>query len=129
MVRSVYSARDRRLRLLGFASYQQYLQSDLWKSIRGRVLAKQPECRICRLRKATEIHHRSYKTEYLTGEKTSQLIPICRSCHESIEFSVDGNKLPLCSANAKMRQAQHKRKCGVKRSELAPELRRPATAK
>ena len=33
-----YKQRDEVLRSIGFQSYKEYLESDLWKSIRSRVL-------------------------------------------------------------------------------------------
>lgn len=72
-------ARNRRL------AYANYLASDLWVSIRGRVLSKRPWCELCGDR-ATQVHHDSYHTLVMLGEVTDSLVSICKDCHEGIEF-------------------------------------------
>lgn len=80
-----YKQRDEVLRSIGFQSYKEYLESDLWKSIRSRVLK------------------RSYKKKYLLGKGNLRLAmkPICGKCHKEIEF--DGQeKTSLGRANEKL---------------------------
>src|SRR5690606_23726711 len=90
------------LRQLGFNSYREYLESDLWQGIRERVFEKQgANCKRCGER-ATQIHHRRYSHDVLSGESLSGLTPICRSCHQFIEFKADGQKGSLYSANRKL---------------------------
>jgi 5-methylcytosine-specific restriction endonuclease McrA len=75
---------------LHFASYKDYLESELWKAIRDKVLKRDDGlCLVCRCR-ASEVHHRSYATEVLKGEKLELLMSICRPCHKAIHF--DGAK-------------------------------------
>jgi hypothetical protein len=52
-----YASREANVRKLGFASYEEYLRSDLWKDVRGRVKrAKGRECSLC-LKPSREMHH------------------------------------------------------------------------
>lgn len=84
------------LRELGFKSYQQYLISELWATIRAQVLFD-AVCRVCKS-DATEVHHMSYKHHVMLGKDLSKLIPICQTCHKHIEF--DGTyKRTLDEAN------------------------------
>lgn len=86
-----YEDRDRILAEMGYASYAAYLESDLWKSIRARVIGTRGmACRMCG-KPATAVHHNQYSEANLTGKSLGHLFPICHSCHESVEF-VNGEK-------------------------------------
>lgn len=75
-----YSDRKRVLAELGFDSYLAYLESDLWKQIRGRVL-DYPRT-LCRCRRvATQVHHARYDARTMRGDDLSALMPVCRDCH------------------------------------------------
>lgn len=96
-----YSNRNKRLLELGHESYQAYLESDEWKAIRAKVLKRdRHKCVLCG-KHATQVHHRSYHVKALIGAKTLSLVSICRTCHESIEFS-NGSKTELKEANRRM---------------------------
>lgn len=84
-----YSSRNANLRRLGFATYKEYLASHLWKKLRQRVFSvKGKKCYLCGSG-ATELHHNRYHTNDLTGARLKYINPICRQCHESIEFKGD----------------------------------------
>ena len=89
---NIYDRRDRILNEMGFASYAAYLQSALWKEIRRDVRLWGMKCPICTGRKATQVHHIDYTPENLAGVDLHLLMPICRQCHETIEFRDDGTK-------------------------------------
>lgn len=99
---SRYFHRNRVLNELGFDSYTDYLRSDLWKSIRSRVLARfRGKCQSCGAT-ATEVHHKHYSKSVLLGEHIIGLTAICRACHESSEL--DGEiKVDVTTANRRMR--------------------------
>jgi hypothetical protein len=85
-----YESRAHVLRLLGFSSYQDYLSSELWKSVRERVFAdKGRKCFMCGLA-ASQVHHNRYHRNDFLGKRTKYLNPVCGSCHVGIEF--DGEK-------------------------------------
>lgn len=87
-----YRERDAALRTLGFESYTQYLESDLWKSIRRRVIERDKgRCRLCN-GQAVQVHHRSYRIETLRGQDLQPLAAICCGCHMHIERKLDGSK-------------------------------------
>lgn len=90
-----YSSRDYNLRLLGFASYRAYLDSELWDGIRREVfVARGSVCTLCPER-ATELHHGRYHRSDLTGLTRKHIHPICRGCHDKIEIRDDRTKRPL----------------------------------
>lgn len=87
-----YSSRNRALKGLGFASYREYLASPLWADIKRRVYREQGDaCWLCG-GQATQLHHNRYHRKDLLGKRTRFIKPICRPCHESIEFRPDGKK-------------------------------------
>ncbi len=87
-----YTGRQSVLRLIGFRNYNEYLESELWAEIRDAALSNSPLCAICRAQRATQIHHQSYKKTVMTGRNFKALIPVCRFCHHTIEFTDDGEK-------------------------------------
>lgn len=66
------------------ADYELYIHSQLWQTIRERVLKRDgTKCRTC-YRKATQVHHLSYHPRVMAGEDDSQLMSVCRPCHKEI---------------------------------------------
>lgn len=110
---SRYALRDQVLLKMGFASYAAYLQSDLWKSIRSRVLARyRHKCQSCRAA-ATEVHHKHYSRAVLRGEHIIGLKAICRACHQYIEFDC-GKKTDVPTANERLQAISVKKKKPVR---------------
>jgi hypothetical protein len=93
-----YAQRDAVLREMGFPTYADYLASPLWARIKRRLFKAYGLC-VCGA-PATEVHHRTYKRRYMEGRGKiySFLIPICRTCHQRIEFDERG-KTALGHAN------------------------------
>lgn len=93
-----YSTRDKRLVRLGYRCYREYLCSPLWSGIRARVFKEKGiGCRGCGKR-ATSIHHMSYRTDVLRGLNIIPLFPVCESCHVLIEFTSTGVKRTFMQA-------------------------------
>lgn len=89
------------LRRLGFGSYKEYLASDLWASIRKRVLtAGKGKCRACGCT-AQCVHHKKYGMAEMSGKDISYLVPLCHKCHSEIEFD-SGLKADLPMANRRL---------------------------
>jgi hypothetical protein len=106
---------------MGFKSYGDYLNSDLWRGIRARVLAQSRECYVCG-EYANQAHHRSYRKPDLDGRDIRRISPICHSCHETVEFRKrDDEKLNPAQATAKMRQMRILRKKRTGRLSNPPE--------
>jgi hypothetical protein len=105
-----YRMRNRVLLALGYRDYKQYLQSDLWKSIRVKVLRVHRMCAVCISRPSTLVHHTSYARTVLLGTNLRPLYGVCHPCHERIEFDDDGNKLTAMQALLKFRELVSKRK-------------------
>lgn len=66
-----------------WASYQEYLKSDTWKSKRERVLERDAHtCQACCSRKATQVHHLTY--QHVFKEPLFELVSVCEVCHKAI---------------------------------------------
>ena len=95
---SAYEDRNRELGLLGFDSYDEYLNSQLWDLIRRSVLYRDHcECRnlYCpnaprAKRKAKprrkQVHHLGYTRATLLGINPAALVTLCTTCHRKCEF-------------------------------------------
>ncbi len=76
----------------GYATYSEYLKSDLWLDLRERVLdLHNRTCGMCR-GVATQVHHRHYGIRTLLGKTLVHLFPVCGKCHVGIEFDSFGKK-------------------------------------
>jgi hypothetical protein len=98
---SGYKLRAQSLSILGFSSYREYLASPLWARIRSRVLHTcRYQCKSC-LKRATQVHHRHYALEVMSGQNIGSLIALCGDCHKDIEFA-EGQKTKLGTANKRL---------------------------
>lgn len=80
------------LRKIGFSCYGGYLKSDLWVRVRTSVFAVRGSgCFICS-NKAEVVHHYNYSSETLLGTSLDHLYPLCKDCHDVIEFAKSGKK-------------------------------------
>jgi hypothetical protein len=81
--------RETILARLGYGDYESYLAGPLWQKIRRRVLKHDGSiCARCGDR-ATQVHHLAYTEAVLKGEDDSQLVSVCKPCHEKVEFDDD----------------------------------------
>lgn len=105
-----YARQAESLNRLGFHSYQQYLKSDLWKGIRQRAIRLSGGfCQVCKTNAPTEVHHRHYSMDVMSGANISSLVPICRTCHSLAEFN-QGKKTSLGEANKRVADAAKQQK-------------------
>ena len=75
---------------MGYKSYKQYLNGNIWKRIRKRVfLRDNKKCIVCG-DAGKCVHHRSYRVRVMRGECDSMLVTLCNPCHEYIELYEDG---------------------------------------
>jgi hypothetical protein len=80
------------VRSISHISYDQYLRSTLWKSIREWVIAAQAgRCSICD-HAAEEVHHHEYSDETMWGKRSDELVGLCPRCHHFVEFNEDRTK-------------------------------------
>lgn len=107
-----YQYRDSLISKLGYANYNHYLQSKMWKRIRKRVLERDEYvCYVC-TKEANQVHHRTYTEDNIFGIKLDGMISICAGCHKKAEYN--GNrKVTLQKANAWIDKAKKKRKAPV----------------
>lgn len=110
MSRSIHwLIRQASLSFLGFTSYEAYLTSPLWQTIRSRVFAaKGPLC-VCE-RPASQVHHMAYSLDVMSGHNLEPLIPICRGCHRRIHRRGRSGPAPtLNEANRRLADCRDKR--------------------
>lgn len=99
-----YKERAISLEEMGIPDYQTYLDGKLWKTIRKKVLYRSRHvCEVCKINKASEVHHKSYSLITMRGERLEDLVAICHDCHEHCKFEGE-KKLPLDVANSRMRK-------------------------
>lgn len=68
-------------------AYDKYLQSGVWKHVRGWVLKRdENNCQLCQ-QLATEVHHISYREIVKQGCENHMLISLCHKCHHDVEFN------------------------------------------
>ena len=81
---------------LGHKSYNDYLKTSLWQTIRTRVLERdQHACRDCGLMgEQLHVHHRAYTVEVLEGHDDTRLITVCKSCHDKRHHHLFGDDIP-----------------------------------
>ncbi len=84
---SVYRERDKALLLLKFSSYHEYLNSELWKSVRQLVLVTHGKNCVTCGKPYKQIHHKKYGVKELLGEDLTNLVPLCGRCHKKTHFS------------------------------------------
>ncbi len=97
-----YHQRNATLLTLGFKSYDEYLCSELWESIRLKAFETFGYwCKVCHER-AYVLHHTNYSLELLNGDTVVGLVPLCNRCHHIIEFDGDDNKVSLQEANRRL---------------------------
>jgi hypothetical protein len=65
---------------------EEYLNSEEWKKLRNTILDSCPECQCCG-KSASDVHHMVYRN--LVDIKVSDLLPVCRSCHENIHEAIN----------------------------------------
>jgi hypothetical protein len=66
---------------------EEYLKSDDWKTLRSQVLDIKPLCQCCQKITASDVHHMVYRN--IVDVKITDLLPVCRSCHEYIHTAID----------------------------------------
>jgi hypothetical protein len=87
---STYRERDKDLLDLGFPSYPDYLDSELWKIIRKVVFQRDNyQCQIdgCSKRGRIEAHHVTYSRATLLGVNPGGIVTLCRYHHRLVEYS------------------------------------------
>lgn len=112
---------------LGFSSYNEYLNSDVWKNKREEYKSsnRPQRCEVC-YSKPYELHHNTYKR--LGNEALNDLIPLCRKCHSKVHsFIAQSNKeglhgITLRSAVYKLKQMKQGKspRIGYRRDERPP---------
>lgn len=110
---SRYVIRENALAAMGFANYPQYLNSELWATIRARILARDKKlCIVCGKRPARAVHHVTYAQRVMEGNDDAQLLSICGGCHKTIEFDWGRKLLSTTEIHEKLFRAAINRRGG-----------------
>lgn len=99
-----YRQRNETLRRLGLGDYRNYLDSELWKSIRARVMKRDRfKCCVCR-NKFHCVHHHDYDPATLLGKSIDRLFSLCEEHHKAVEFSENGRKRKFAEVREELRR-------------------------
>lgn len=108
--REWYKRRGEALLRCGFATYDDYLRSELWATIRKRVLERDAgECKGCG-KPASQVHHLSYGDVTLRGDRLDKLVSLCGDCHRFVEFMSPRRKLGKVSVLATAKRLTKRRR-------------------
>ena len=93
----------RRLKALGFNSYDEYLKSDHWKSKKDeyRNSGLPQHCLVCK-NKNYALHHRSYVN--LGDESLSDFVPLCKKCHNKVHKWIKENDKNMWETHTAIRK-------------------------
>lgn len=117
-----YRDRLKALLLLGFPSYWDYLESDLWKIIRKSIFARDNyRCIVpgCRVHGHIQAHHLSYKLDVLCGLDPSRIVTLCSDHHKIVEFTKAGRKLSLSRVVSKTTELLGRGRILLRQQEIA----------
>jgi hypothetical protein len=78
----LYQKRNKKLRQLGYKTYQEYLESEDWQKIRQKLQFKC--CHFCKICEDLDKHHKSYKN--LGTLSTKDIVVVCRDCHKNLHL-------------------------------------------
>lgn len=77
--------------------YREYLLSEHWQKLRKKRLSNANRtCYACGSRERLDVHHRTYKR--VGREHLSDLIILCRDCHEAVHKMMKVKKFGLWKA-------------------------------
>lgn len=80
-------------------TYQQYLETDLWRNIRKRVFDLRGKyCEGCGTDANIQVHHSVYSQRVFSGQTLNGLRVVCRGCHEKIHKVKDEQRISLRQA-------------------------------
>ncbi len=98
------------LKQKGFSSYSEFLNSDLWKQLKAKMLkARIPyNCICCNSNHLLQLHHRKYKKDDLLKLRITNLCWVCRSCHEEIHKLAELEHIHISHATRKIYKKHHK---------------------
>jgi 5-methylcytosine-specific restriction endonuclease McrA len=72
--------------------YEAYLQTELWETIRSRILKRDHNLCVRCGDWATQVHHRNYKRRTMCGGDDKALVSLCAICHRNISVKPSGQK-------------------------------------
>ena len=80
--------RDIILKRNGYKSYEEFLSSDYWKSIKrkvktGKYKKRYSHCWLCGSKEYIQLHHENYRW-ILTKFELRSIRSLCRCCHEKV---------------------------------------------
>lgn len=93
----------KRLELLGYSNYDEYLKSDHWKEIKEQYKNSDfpQHCLVCHNDKYV-LHHRSYVR--LGDESLYDFVPLCKNCHQKVHNYLKENKIDISATHVAIRK-------------------------
>jgi len=85
---------------LGFETYQDYLQSEHWTTLRQSIREERKTCEACGGNIGLSVHHHTY--ERVGQEELSDLHLICELCHTAIHTLCGKSKIKGLAKNTKI---------------------------
>lgn len=86
-----------KLKELGFKRYTDYLKSDHWEKFRKDYWKSHKKTCCCCKKAALDLHHLTYK--HLGKEKKTDVVALCRNCHDKVHKIIREHKIPLNNAH------------------------------
>ena len=87
--------------------FYQYIKTQAWEEMRQKVFRRDGfQCVVCKEAKNLNVHHITY--DNLGAEKESDLVTLCRDCHEkvhagdTVENMIGNRQYALCKAKVKL---------------------------
>jgi hypothetical protein len=69
-------------------SYQFFLNSNYWKTIREKIIQRDGgRCIICKCEKELQVHHDTYKNHFNEHNHLEDLMTLCKRCHQQHHYS------------------------------------------
>ena len=104
--RHIKNKKERR-QILSDPSYDTYMKSDMWYRKREQFLENKKDrcCEVCGKENANQVHHRTYQR--LRLEKMSDLLLLCRECHEKFHAVIPAKKM------SKARSSHGRNNCAI----------------
>jgi hypothetical protein len=103
----------------GQAEYAEYLASPEWRVRRDRAVARaEGRCQLCNSAKHLNVHHRTYAR--IGRERPTDLIVLCRECHEHFHGITGGEKRRLSAAPEQKPRRQRQASANELAAEFGP---------
>jgi hypothetical protein len=81
------------LEQMGFANYEEYLDSPLWQEIRSKKIRGKAKCGNCGSQENLQVYHNVYTEATLKGTSQYGLVALCEECPHSEHLEKKNERL------------------------------------